>query len=124
MAEQEVGPAEPSLARKAVSGAIWTTATGLAARGLSLAATVIVTNYIVPAEYAEVCNASVLVLTANQFATLGVGAYIIAYPKSGRVIAFHATFIHAVLGVLALGLVYLFRDRFGPMFSVPHLARF
>jgi lipopolysaccharide exporter len=113
-----------SIARRAVSGAMWSTAAGLFARALALLGTIIIVRFLAPAEYGQVQNASVLVLTASQFATLGVGAYIIAFPRSGRSIAFHATVIHVGLGVLAVALVWLFRHQLGPLVDVPAFPRF
>lgn len=115
---------DSAIARKAVSGAMWSTAAGLIARALSLVGTVLLVRFLAPSEYGEVQAASVLVLTASQFATLGVGAYIISFPKSGRAVAFHATFIHVGLGVVAMGLVWVMRDQLGPLFEVPNVGRF
>jgi lipopolysaccharide exporter len=115
---------DSAIARKAVSGAMWSTAAGLIARALSLVGTVLLVRFLAPSEYGEVQAASVLVLTASQFATLGVGAYIISFPKSGRAVAFHATFIHVGLGIMAMALVWVLRDQLGPLFEVPNVGRF
>jgi lipopolysaccharide exporter len=113
-----------SIAHKAVSGAMWSTAAGLLARALSLVGTVLIVRFLTPAEYGEIQSASIVVLTASQFATLGVGPYIISFPRSGRVVAFHATVIHASLGALALVLTWAFADKVGPHFDAPTLAKF
>lgn len=111
-----------SIGRKAVRGAAWTILTSIGARGLGLVGTLLLIRYIAPDDYGEVSAATVLVLTANQFSTLGVGIYVIANPKAGREVTFHATFLHIVLGVAALGAVTLLREPLGPMFDAPHLA--
>jgi lipopolysaccharide exporter len=103
---------------------MWTTATGLAARLLSLVGTIVLVRFVAPGEYGAAANASVLVLTASQFATLGVGAYIVANPRAGRAVAFHATFIHALLGTVALATIYIWRDRLGAFIDAPSLGRF
>jgi PST family polysaccharide transporter len=103
---------------------MWTTTTGLVARAVSALSTLLLVRFLTRADYGEVSNAAVLVQTASVFSTLGVGAYIIAYPRAGRLVAFHATFIHVLLGALAMGLVWLFRDRLGPLFEAPTLGRF
>src|SRR5687767_3984249 len=118
------GADESSIASRAVSGAMVTTAASLLSRALSLIGTILIVRFISPAEYGEVQSASVVVLTASQFATLGVGPYIISFPRSGRVVAFHATFIHVTLGALALASVWFFADRLGTSFDVPALPRF
>ncbi|HEY0713307.1 MAG TPA: oligosaccharide flippase family protein, partial [Polyangia bacterium] len=117
-------PAQGSIAHKAVSGAMWSTAAGLVARALSLVGTVLIVRFLTPSDYGEIQSASVVVLTASQFATLGVGPYIISFPRSGRVVAFHATFIHATLGAIALALTWAVADKLGPYFDAPTLAKF
>ena len=112
------------IGRHAVSGAMWSTAAGLIARGLSLVGTIILVRFLAPAEYGEVQAASVLVLSAGQFATLGVGAYIISFPKAGRAVAFHATVIHSVLGVAAVAAVWSLRDTLGPLFGAKQVSHF
>src|SRR5829696_7404475 len=128
MAEVEGEPAQTpgggSIGRHAVSGAMWSTAAGLVARALSLVGTVLLVRFLAPADYGEVQAASVLVLTAGQFATLGVGAYIISFPKAGRAVAFHATAIHVSLGLVAIAALWALRSTLAPMFDAPHLARF
>ncbi|HEY0707316.1 MAG TPA: oligosaccharide flippase family protein [Polyangia bacterium] len=128
MPEVDQGGAEAaqgsSIAHKAVSGAMWSTAAGLVARALSLVGTVLIVRFLTPSEYGEIQSASVVVLTASQFATLGVGPYIISFPRSGRVVAFHATLIHATLGALALILTWAFADKVGGYFDAPTLQKF
>src|SRR6185369_17004391 len=123
-AEERAAAASPSLAGRALSGAMWTTVTGLGARLLSLVGTVLLVRFVAPGDYGEVSNASVLVLTASQFATLGVGAYIVANPRAGRAVVFHATFVHVVLGLLAGCVVWFGRHRLGAFIDAPALGRF
>ena len=113
-----------SIAHKAVSGAIWSTVAGVVARALSLVGTVLIAGFIRPEDFGAVQNAAVVVLTGSQFASLGVGPYIITFPRSGRAVAFHATMIHVTLGAIALGLVWLFAGRLGPAFDAPTLPEF
>ena len=117
-------PAAGSIGRHAVSGAMWSTAAGLIARALSLVGTIILVRFLAPAEYGEVQAASVLVLSAGQLATLGVGAYIISFPKAGRAVAFHATLIHSVLGLAAVASVWSLRDVLGPLFGAKQVTQF
>ena len=113
-----------SIGSKAVSGAMWSTAAGLLARALGLIGTVIITRFLTPSEYGAIQSASVVVLTASQFATLGVGPYIISFPRSGRVYAFHATLIHVTLGLFAVALVWSFAGELGPLFNAHQLPQF
>jgi lipopolysaccharide exporter len=122
MSAEEAAPR--SLAGRALSGAVWTTATGLAARLLSLVGTVLLVRFVAPGEYGEAANASVLVMTASQLATLGVGTYVVANPRAGRAVVFHATFIHVVLGAIALAVVWAGRHRLGAFIDAPALGRF
>jgi len=113
-----------TLVRDTVRGAIWTICTGMGARGLGLVGTLVVTHFIAPGEYGEVMVAAVLAMTANQISTLGLGQYIVAHPEAERGLAFHATLIHVVLGVAALGGLLAIGDAFGPMLDAPGLIRF
>ncbi|HJZ86471.1 MAG TPA: oligosaccharide flippase family protein [Polyangia bacterium] len=113
-----------SLARKAFRGAAWSIATSLTARVLGLVGTLVLVRYLRPDEYGEVSAASVLVLTASQFSTLGVGQYVIANPKAPRPVVFHATLIHITLGLVALAAVVALRGPLGPVFDAPTMGRY
>ncbi len=113
-----------SLARTAVRGAAWTIATGIGSRALGLIGTLVVTRFIAPDVYGEVSAASVYTLLVSQFATVGVGQYVIARPTAGRDVAFHATVIHLVLGVIALAICYQLRWVLGPSFGAPKMGAY
>lgn len=113
-----------SLAQKAVKGAFWTISSGIGSRALGLIGTLVVTRFIVPHDYGEVMVASVVVMTAQQLSTLGVGQYVIATPDAGRSIAFHATLYHLVTGVVALALVWGLGASLGPFLEAPGIDRF
>jgi lipopolysaccharide exporter len=116
--------ATSSIAHTAVAGAMWGSAASLLARALSLVGTVLIVHYLTPAEYGAIQSAAVAVLTASQIATLGIGPYIITFPRAGRGVVFHATIIHVALGALALALVWAFAERLGVVFDAPLLTRF
>jgi lipopolysaccharide exporter len=113
-----------SLGRKTVRGALWTISTGMGSRALGLIGTLIVARFLSPTEYGEVTVAAVLVLTANQFSTVGLGQFIVARPDASREVAFHATVFHVLLGVAALVLLFAFGDRLGAAVDAPHMGRF
>lgn len=113
-----------SLSTKAVKGASWTIATGIGSRALGLIGTLAITYFLVPETIGEVSDASILILTAMQLSTVGVGQYVIAKPNAGRAVGWHATVFHMALGVLAIGAVTLFRDGFGALLHAPAMARY
>jgi len=117
--------AQSSLTRAAVRGAGWTIGTGIGARALGLVGTIVLTHLLVdPAIIGEVSDAVVLVLTAQQLSTLGVGQYLIAKPSAGRDAAWHATVLHLGLGALALSLVVVLRQRFTGILGAPGMAAY
>jgi lipopolysaccharide exporter len=113
-----------SLADKAVGGAAWTIATGVGSRALGLVGTLLLTRFVAPDDYGEVMAASVYTLLVNQFATVGLGQYVIAKPGAGRDVAFHATFFHLVIGVFALAGAWVMRDVLGPVFGAPRMGMY
>ena len=68
--------------------------------------------------------AAVLVMSANQFSTLGLGQFLIAKPDAGRAAAFHATAFHVLLGAIALLALLLLGSRLGPALEAPRLTAF
>lgn len=113
-----------SIARQTVRGALWTISTGLGSRLFGLAATLIVTRFVVPADYGEVMIAVVLVLTANQLSTLGLGQYVIAHPGADRAAVFHASVYFILVGAIALGAVAWLASGLGPVFGARHVTSY
>lgn len=113
-----------SLAQKAAKGAAWTVLTSLVSRGLGLAGTLLLVRFVAPDDYGEASAASVVVMTASQLLSPGLGIYVIANPQSGRGTFFHATTLHIGLGVLSLALAWLVSGPIGPYFDAPDLARY
>ena len=113
-----------NLVQKTVRGALWTISTGVGSRILGLVGTLVVTRFVDPSEYGEVMVAAVLVLTANQFSTLGLGQYIVANPNSGRGIAFCATVFHVGLGVVAIAGLLAVGGMLAPAVEAPGMTRF
>jgi lipopolysaccharide exporter len=115
---------QESLSTKAVKGASWTIATGIGSRALGLVGTLAITYFMVPDVIGEVSDASILILTAMQLSTIGVGQYVIAKPDAGRDVAWHGTVFHVVLGLLAIGAVVIFRDSFARMLHADGMGRY
>lgn len=111
-------------AAKAARSIAWTIFTGIGSRAIGLVGTLVLTRYLTPAEAGEVSAAHVIVLTLNQFLTFGVGMYLVAKPKAGRDVAWHATVLHVTTGVVAAGIAVSLRHRFAPMFDAPGLAEY
>ena len=109
---------------RAVSGAAWTILTGIGARGLGLAGTVVLTYYLARDVIGEVSDAAIVTLLANQFSSIGLGQYLIAKPKAGRDVAWHAFVFHLGLGVLALGACLVFASPLGAWMKAPALVHY
>ena len=113
-----------NLVQKTVRGALWTISTGIGSRVVGLVSTLVITRFVDPSEYGEVMVAAVLVMTANQFSTVGFGQYIVSNPKASRATAFHATVFHVGLGVVALAAVLGIGGMFAPMLDAPRVMQF
>src|SRR3954463_7221878 len=111
-------------ANKAAHGIAWTIGTGLGSRIVGLVGTLVLTRYLTPNEVGEFSAAHVLVLSMMQFLTFGVGVYLVADPKTGRDVAFHATVIQLVTGLIAAGAAYVLRYRVGSAVDAPGMARY
>ncbi|MEZ4295407.1 MAG: oligosaccharide flippase family protein [Polyangiaceae bacterium] len=120
----KLGAGSASIAKKAVSGAFWSVATGVGSRVISLASTLIVTRYVDPKAYGEVSVAYVVTQLASLAASLGVGQYVSTKPNASRKELFHAAAVFHVAGIAALALVYLFRTPLGPIFGADHIERY
>lgn len=81
-------------------------------------------HYLAPTVYGEVADASVLVLSANQFSTLGVGMYVVTKRNEARAAIFHATLLHFLLGALALAFAILLRQPLGRYMHAPDMGPF
>ncbi len=113
-----------SLGRETVRGALWTVSAGMGARVFGLVGTLVVVRFVSPDDYGSVTMAAVLVMTANQLSTVGLGQYIVSHNAACRRTAFHATVIHVSLGVLAMLAVVVVGNRFGWLLDAPALGRF
>jgi lipopolysaccharide exporter len=113
-----------SLGRRAVRGAIWTITSSIGSRIVGLVGTLAVTRFIAPADFGEVAVATVLVLTAQQVSTLGLGQYLIAHPEAGRDAAFHVTAYHMALGLLAYAALFAIGAWLGPLLEAPRAMQF
>lgn len=113
-----------SLASRTVRGAAWGVAAGFGSRLVGLAATLLLTRFLAPAEYGEVAIATIVVMTVYQFSTLAVGVYLTAHPDCGRDVVFHATVLHVGLGIVALVVSLAVGFFGGPLLESPNLSRY
>ncbi len=105
-----------SLARKAVAGALWAISSSVLGRAIGLVGTLLLTHYLAPEAYGEVHVASVVVVFVTSISSLGFGQYVVANPKAGPDVVFHATFYFILVGLVSLGLLLLFRNQVALLF--------
>jgi PST family polysaccharide transporter len=113
-----------ALGRAAARGALFTIGSGIVARGIGLVSTLVLARFLAPSAYGEVTVAAVLVMTASQLSTLGLGQYLIATPSAPRSTAFHVTVFHLLAGVLAYAVLFVAERPLGLAFDAPGLLRF
>jgi lipopolysaccharide exporter len=113
-----------ALARDAARGALLSISSGMGARAIGLVSTLLLARFLSPGEYGEVSVAAVLVMTATQLSTLGLGQYLIADRAADRSTAFHVTVFHFLSGVVALAAVVGGGHLLGNAVDAPGLARF
>lgn len=113
-----------SLVRDTVRGALWTILAGVGSRAFGLVGTLIVTHYVSPGDYGEVAVAAVLVMTASQLSTVGLGQYLVSKPDAPPSAAFVANLIHVSFGVVALGTLLVLGQRLAPALDAPGMTRF
>jgi lipopolysaccharide exporter len=111
-------------AQVAARGAAWTIATSILSRVISLIGTLVLVRFVTPGDYGEASAATIVVATVNQFATLGVGLYVVSKREATREELFHATFIHVALGLVAVAVLLIFGRSLAPWFGTPNLHRF
>jgi PST family polysaccharide transporter len=102
----------------------WTIVTGLGTRLLGVVGTLVLTYFIAPDAYGQVSAAVIIVFTANQFSSLSLGTYVLAHPKAGRDVMFHASVLHIGMGFVAFGFVLAGGHRLGPWIEAPGLGRY
>ncbi len=108
----------------AARGAAWTILTGIGSRFVGLFGTLWLTYYLAPEVQGEVSDAFIVVLTAHQLSTLGVQQYLVAGPEPDKGLAWHVTVFQFVLGLVAFGLVVVFRDSFGGVLHAPTMGQY
>ncbi len=112
-----------SVAGKAVNGIAWNLSTGIGMRILGMVGTLVLTRFIAPYEYGEVSAASICVLTAAMFSTIGFGQFLIA-KKAGPEATWHITVYSIGLGLLACLAMLALSGPLGVALEAPEMDRF
>lgn len=110
-----------SVAKQAARGVAWNMLLGVSSRMLQLVGTLILTRFIAPEAYGAVLTASIAVTTAAVLTTFAFGQYLIAKRATPEV-AWQALVVHLGLGVIAMGIVYVFRYPIGEALDVPDMG--
>jgi lipopolysaccharide exporter len=113
-----------SLARRAVRGAVWTILTSVVARFLGVVGTLVLTHLLVPEVVGEVSVATVLMLSANQFSSLGFGQFVVANPKLPPGGVFQVATLHLGFGLAAVILMVLLAEPIAPVLNAPGMAQY
>jgi PST family polysaccharide transporter len=107
-----------SLARDTVRGAFWTVSARSRRARSGLIGTLVITRFVTPSDYGS-HGGAVLVMSANQFSTLGLGQFLIAKPDAGRAAAFRTTAFHVLTGAVALLVLLLLGSGLGRRSTAP-----
>jgi lipopolysaccharide exporter len=108
-----------SLARKAVRGAVWTIVLSLGSRIVGALTTIAIARYLTPSVDGEVQAAWVIVLVGSMATRFGFDQYLLVKQHDGDDVPFHCTFYMVLLGILSLGLVWLFGGFFADLSNAP-----
>jgi PST family polysaccharide transporter len=93
----------------AVRGAGGMIALSNVSRVVGLVGTLVITYFMNPEVIGEVSVAVVLVLTAGQLSTVGLGQYLVARPNEEKRVIWHIVVLHVGLGAIVLGGMLLLR---------------
>jgi lipopolysaccharide exporter len=109
-----------SIAQKAARGAVWTILSGLGARAVGVAGTLVMTHLVTPEIIGEVGAASVLVMVFSWITNWGFGQYSIVKGRGDDTaeVIWHCTVAHLVFGGAGLLIVLLFGRYMLPWFGV------
>lgn len=117
-------PRPTSLTARTVRGVAWMLPMSLGSRVLGLVGTLLLTRWLLPAEYGEVTAAAIVTTTAFGVTTFGIGMHLMSNRDLGRAEIFHATCWFLTTGIVALAIVWGASGLLGGWLDAPHLARF
>jgi lipopolysaccharide exporter len=113
-----------SLAKKAVAGFLWTVASNLGARVITVGSTFVLTRFLAPEVQGEVNVAVVCVATLGWATSFGVGQYVAVHPKADRSYAFHGALLMIASGLAMIGVCVALREPAGRWLNTPGMSRF
>ncbi|MBK8258685.1 MAG: oligosaccharide flippase family protein [Polyangiaceae bacterium] len=104
--------------------AVWSVATGVGSRLLSLGSTLVLTRYLAPAVYGQVSVAYVVTSLASLASSLGVPQFVASRPDASKSELFQASAAFHIAGAVALALVWIFRSPLGIAFGAEGVEPF
>jgi lipopolysaccharide exporter len=117
-----------SLAVSTARSAVWMLVGKLVANVAGIVGTIVVINLLDAksgkAEYGLATAAWLVVATASQISTLGIGQFVVVKARNRPDLAFIATVIHVGLGVLSMVAVYYYREPIGHWIDADGMGEF
>ena len=117
-----------SLAVSTARSAVWMLVGKLVANVAGIVGTIVVINLLDAdngkAEYGLATAAWLVVATASQITTLGIGQFVVVKARHRPDLAFIATVIHVALGVISMIGVYLYREPIGHWIDADGMGKF
>jgi PST family polysaccharide transporter len=113
-----------SLAVKATRGAAWLFAGGIASQAVGVIGTLVMLRFVTPDDYGAVIGAVVVLGTAAQITSLGMGQYVIVKTRGRPDLTFHATFFQVLLAATAIAITLLLRRPISAWMQAPGLVRY
>lgn len=110
-----------NVASKALRGLFWVASTGLGSRIVSLISTLMLTRYVLPADYGEVQNTYVVVWMVDLLTQFGIPPYIAGRDDLTKKHIAHATFFFHALGVVGMALCLAIARPLGPHLGAPNM---
>jgi PST family polysaccharide transporter len=97
---------------------------GMGSQAFGLISTMLLVRFVGMVDYGEAIAAAVVMGTAAQFSTCGIGQFVIVKARDRRDVAFHGTFFGLVLGFIAIGLVFALEGPLSRWIHSPGMARY
>lgn len=117
-----------SLAVSTARSAVWMLVGKIVANIAGIVGTIVVINLLDAndgkAEYGLATAAWLVVATASQITTLGIGQFVVVKARERPDLAFIATVIHVLLGVFSMAAIYVYRDPIGHWIAADGMGKF
>jgi lipopolysaccharide exporter len=113
-----------SLAKRALSGFLWTTGANISSRVVTIVSTFILTRFLAPELQGEVNVAVAIVALLSSASAFGVGQFIAAHPKESRAVVFHGGLLVIGGGIVTSLIAVLLRHPLTGLLNTPGAASF